>query len=128
MLQEQRNSKKQGDVGFGVAVGWFAEKGHTVCLPLTDSQDFDLVVEMDGELKKVQVKTTYHKSPHGVYMADLRTHGGNRSGNTVKKFEPSKVDLLFVLTEGGDKYLIPADKVNAMSVFNLGKKAEAFRV
>jgi hypothetical protein len=59
---KQKNSKKQGDVGMGVAIGYFAARGITVCIPLTDSQDYDLVIDLDDVLKKVQVKTTTSKA------------------------------------------------------------------
>jgi hypothetical protein len=45
MLTGHKNTKKQGDVG--LAIGWFTSQGHTVCVHLTDSQDYDLVVEID---------------------------------------------------------------------------------
>jgi hypothetical protein len=129
MLKGQRNSRKQGDVGLGVAIGWFAAQGWTVCVPLTDSQDFDLVVENGDGLQMVQVKTTYHPEGSG-YAVDLRTHGGNRSGTgKVKKFDPSAVDFLFVLTEKGDRYLIPSADVGGRTGIVVGKqKYEPFRV
>ena len=34
-MDKCKNSKKQGDVGMGVAIGWFAADGYTVCVPLT---------------------------------------------------------------------------------------------
>ena len=52
-----RNTKKQGDVGLGAAIAFFSNLGYTVATPLTDSQNYDLVVDMDEGLKKVQVKT-----------------------------------------------------------------------
>ena len=60
-MLNQSNSKKQGDVGLGMSIGWFASQGYTVSLPLTDSQDYDLVVEIEGVLRKVQVKTSKYK-------------------------------------------------------------------
>ena len=128
MLREQRNSKKQGDVGHGVAIGWFAQNGYTVCVPLTDSQDYDLVVEKDNGLKKVQVKTTYHQSAGGVFMANLRVCGGNRTGSTVKKFDRAFADLIFIVTEEGVKYLIPTDELTVVNCISLGKDKDRFRV
>jgi len=128
MLKEQKNSKKQGDVGHGVAIGWFAQNGYTVCVPLTDSQDYDLVVEKDDGLKKVQVKTTYHRSPQGVYKANLRVCGGNRSGNTVKKFQQRFADFVFIVTEEGGKYLIPTVELKVGNCVALGKARDRFRV
>lgn len=108
-MLNQRNSKKQGDVGLGIAIGWFVSKGFTVCIPLTDSQEYDLVVDMGVGLKKVQVKTTKHLSNNRQsFVVALRTMGGNRSGiNKIKYIDPTKLDYLFILTMSGTKYLIP---------------------
>lgn len=76
MLTGHKNTKKQGDVGLGLAIGWFTSQGHTVCVPLTDSQDYDLVVDIDGKLQKVQVKTTTYKAPSGAYSVGLSVKGG----------------------------------------------------
>lgn len=37
MLLEQKNSKKQGDVGLDLAIVYFTSKGYCVSIPLTDS-------------------------------------------------------------------------------------------
>ncbi len=122
MQLKQKNSKKQGDVGLGIAIGYFSSHGITVCIPLTDSQDYDLVIDKDDALKKVQVKTTTMKSRNGAgYYAELRTCGGNKSwSGIVKKFDPNKVDYLFVLTESGDQYLIPSYLVKGQSGITVG--------
>lgn len=106
-MLNQVNSKKQGDVGVGIAIGYFASKGFTVCLPLTDSQDYDLVID-NGTLEKVQVKTSRKKTKYGNYEVDLRTSGGNKSGTgKTKKLNPEKIDSLFIVTGDGRKYFIP---------------------
>jgi len=121
------NSKKQGDVGLGVAIGWFSSNGHTVCIPLTDSQDYDLIVDNSGSLFKVQVKTTKYKE-NGIFIVALKTCGGNRSRIFSKLFDNTKVDLLFVLTETGQKYLIPSLEIEASSAIRLGEKYASFLV
>ena len=130
MLKEQKNSNKQGDVGVGIAIGWFAEKGYAVCIPLTDSQDYDLVVEMNNKLKKIQVKTTYAKnSTSNNYKVDLRTCGGNRSSaGKIKKFDKTKVDFIFAVTEKKTKYLIPSKDINSVNSIVLGDKWNSYIV
>jgi hypothetical protein len=125
----QRNSRKQGDVGLGVAIGYFARQGFTVCLPLTDSQGFDLVFEDEaGVLRKVQVKTSRCRAKSGSWTVELRTKGGNRSGTgKTKLFDPSAVDFLFVVVESGDQYLIPAEKCPPRSI-TMGRKWDEYRV
>lgn len=106
----QSNSKKRGDAGVGSAIAWFTINNYTVSIPLTDSQDYDLIVEKDNLLYKCQVKTTSYKKKNGIYAANLTVKGGNRSGSgKIKHFDKDKVDLLFVLTDSNVKYLIPSD-------------------
>lgn len=126
-MLRQRNSKKQGDVGLGIAIAYFTSKGHTVCVPLTDSQLYDLVVD-DGSIKRVQVKTSTSKNEYGSYEVELRTLGGNQSFHTVKKFDPAAVDLVFIVTEEGRKYLIPSDSIKGKSRITVGKLYEEFEI
>jgi hypothetical protein len=120
-----KNTKKQGDIGLGHAIAYFVSAGYTVSIPLTDSQDYDLIVD-NGTLYRVQVKTTKYKSQYGIYLVSLTVKGGNRSYNTIKPFDSTKVDLVFVLTNSGDKYLIPSKGLG--SRINLGKKYDTFKV
>ena len=126
MLTGHKNTKKQGDVGLGVAIAYFVEAGATVSIPLTDSQDYDLVID-DGSLKRVQVKTTTFKAPSGHFIASLTVKGGNRSGiNKVKLFDSTKVDLVFVLTETNDRYLLPSNILGTK--VTLGKAYDKYKV
>lgn len=125
---KQVNSKKQGDVGLGVAIAWFVTD-YTVSIPLTDSQDYDLIVDKENSLYRVQVKTTSDKTEYGIYKVELRVKGGNKSGTgKIKKFDNKKVDLLFVLTDNGNKYCIPTKLINSDSTINLGDKYAEYKV
>ena len=86
MLKEHKNPKVKGTVGLGHAISYFTRIGTVVALPLNDSQPYDLIVEIDGELKKVQVKTSTSDS------IALRTMGGNQSYHTAKLFEHTSCD------------------------------------
>ena len=125
MLKDKKNSRKQGDVGLGSAIAWFTSKGHTVCIPLTDSQKYDLIID-DGELKRVQVKTTYFKDGKH-YVAALKTCGGNRTMQKIKNFNDANADLVFILTEDSDRYLIPS-KVLPKTAVTLYKKYDKYKL
>jgi len=130
-MLDQKNSRKQGDVGLGIAIGWFATQGYTVCVPLTDSQDYDLVVEFTGEgLKKVQVKTTKAKNPEDNYRVELRTRGGNKTGTgRTKHWGEVDCDYLFIVTADNEKYLIPKeDTLHIKSEISLGKQKDLYKV
>lgn len=127
MFENAINSKKQGDIGMCYAMAYFSKMGYTVSVPITDSQEYDLIVD-NGRLLRVQVKTTSYKTNHGIYQVQLKTCGGNRSCNSIKYFDTNNSDLLFVLTESGEMYLIPRSELNAKSAFNLGKEYMRYRV
>jgi hypothetical protein len=128
MLENQKNSRIQGNVGLGSAIAYFCLKGWNVSLPLTDSQEYDLVVDIDGKLNKVQVKTTYAKSPYGIYTVCLKTSGGNKSCQTIKLFDPTKVDYLFILTQDNEKYFIPCSESTPKNTMKLGKQYQQFKI
>ena len=100
MFDKCKNSKKQGDIGLGSAIQYFSSIGNTVLIPLTDSQDYDLIIDDENRLYKVQVKTTSYKSKHNIYTVGLKMQGGNSKTNTIHKTANEiKYDLLFILTE-----------------------------
>ena len=128
-LKSFGNTKKQGDSGLGMAIGYFASNGITVCVPLTDSQDYDLVVEQNGRLQRIQVRTTYARKPSGQFGVNLRVFGGNRSGTgKVKHFDSAKVDLLFVVTDEGKKYLIPSSEILVRNQLTLNSNMQKYIV
>ena len=97
-----KNSKKKGDAGVGVAIAYYTKLGNTVSIPITDSQDYDLIIENDKGLQKVQVKTT--KSGN----VGLRVLGGN--AGTVQKFGTDVIyDILFAVCDDGTAYEIPKE-------------------
>lgn len=116
------NSKQQGDVGLARAIAWFSQNGYTVSVPLTDSQDYDLVVERNGDLLRVQVKTTKFKDGK-YYQVALQTRGGNQSwSGTIKTFIDTEVELLYIVCDNGTEYMIPAREITSRNSLNLGEK------
>jgi hypothetical protein len=124
----RRNPRWQGEIGLTDAIGFFGRREMVVSLPLADNQGYDLVVEWRRRLLKVQVKTTTRRSPRGRFEVMLATAGGNQSFHTVKFFDRDAVHLLYVLTDAGDRYVIPAELIEARRGISLGRKWEAFRV
>ena len=127
MFENAINSKKQGDIGMCYAIAYFSKMGYTVSIPITDSQDYDLIID-NGTLLKVQVKTTRCKDSRGIYQVALKTCGGNRSGYTIKKFSENSSDLLFVLDNDGNMYLLPKQNIHSNTTLLLGKEMEKYKV
>ena len=129
MFENVINSKKQGDVGMCYAIAYYSRLGWTVSIPITDSQDYDLSVEnTDNNILKVQVKTSRYLTEGGTYQVSLKTCGGNKSGQTIKKMDKNYIDLVFVLVDDGSCYSIPTEKIESSGSMNLGDKYSEFKV
>jgi hypothetical protein len=122
MLENLKNSKSKGTAGVGSAIQYFTLKGLVISVPLNDSQSYDLIVDEDGKLKRVQIKTTASKSKFGTWTVHLRTTGGNQSFHTAKDFDKTASEYLFVLSNDGRRWLIPTDKIECKTSMNLGKE------
>jgi len=114
------NTRQQGDRGELSSALWFAGKGATVCWPIGHSPDWDLVVEWDEKLYRVQVKTTTQLR-NGRWLAMICTRGGNQSWNGLsKRFSAARCDLLFVHVGDGRRWMIPAEAVEGTTGIALG--------
>lgn len=126
MLKFDTN-KYKGRTSLGISIAYFSANGYTVSIPLNDTQDYDLVIEKDGILKTVQVKSTACKSKYGKYQVALKSCGGTK-GKTYKTLIDTKVDLLCVITDNITIYVIPVKNINNRSTLNLCEKYNKYRV
>ena len=113
-------NKHIGNASLGTAIGYFSNEGYIVSIPLTDTQDYDLLVDIDGTIKKIQVKGTSFKTKYGIYQVSLKSSGGTK-GKIYKTIKNTDVDFVFIACENGEMYLIPKNKLNNNSTLNLGK-------
>jgi hypothetical protein len=116
------NSKKQGDAGLGQAIAFFTLKGYNVALPLTDSADCDMIVEIDGVLKKVQVKTSTQLGINNHMIFEGSVSGGNKTSNSnsLKLIKDQDWDLVFLhhlIT--GKQALIPKCEITTKNRISL---------
>lgn len=121
------NPRKQGEIGFSDAIGWFGRRALTVSIPLVDAQAYDLIVDLDGALAKVQVKTSTFRNSRGRFQVMLATHGGNQSFHTTKPFDSTATELLYVLA-GGNRWVIPSERITATRGITMGAKVEPWIV
>jgi hypothetical protein len=128
------NRRVQGDIGELSAMEWLASRGATVWVPFNHSPHVDLMAEWDHRIIRVQVKTSTFRGPiksgDERWRISIATNGGNRSWTGLaKKFDPTRVDYLFVLVGDGRRWFIPAPFVEAgRSVALGGTKYSEFEV
>lgn len=116
------------------AIEWLTRIGATVSVPLGHSPDYDLIAEVNGQLHRIQVKTSTNvqvtPSRRRRCVVHIATNGGNQSWSGVaKKFDPSRFDLLFAVVGDGRRWLIPASQIEADTAISLGgPKYSAFEI
>ena len=96
-------------MALGRAINHFLSNEYEVCLPVGDKRDYDLIVEKNGRLSRVQVK--YGGLYNGLKKCQvaLRVMGGNQSFHYTKKYGADAFEYLFVYTAKGETYLLPWD-------------------
>lgn len=120
-------NKEKGNSSLGIAIAYYSSNGYTVSIPLNDTQDYDLIVDKNNILKKVQVKSTGCKTKYGNYQVALKSCGGTK-GRTYKTVVETNIDELFILTEDLNMYIIPVESLKNKSTLNICEKYDKFKV
>ena len=121
------SNKEKGNAGLGIAVAYYSSNGYTVSIPLNDTQDYDLIVDKNNVLKKVQVKATSCKTKYNRYQVALKSCGGTK-GETYKTIIDTKIDEVFIVTDTMEMFIIPIEEIKNKSTLNLSEKYEKNRV
>jgi hypothetical protein len=121
-----RTNKDQGNIGLSKAIYELQILGYRISIPFTENQNYDLIVDKNDILYRVQVRTTKQKSPYGIFKVGLRTLGGNQSFNTIKKRKKGDYDLLYVLTDNNISYLIPDNDFDCENNLSLNENMSKY--
>jgi hypothetical protein len=113
------NTKERGDQALAQAINHYLSSGYEVSLPISDKRSYDLIIEKNGNLERVQVKYAGYYSAKKRCFVGLRITGGNQSYHYAKKYSDNAFEILFVYTAKGKKYHIPWNKINARSEISI---------
>ena len=122
-----KTNKDKGNTSLGIAIAYYSSNGYIVSIPLNDTQDYDLVVDKNNIIKKVQVKSTGCKTKYGNYQVALKSCGGTK-GKTYKTILDTYVDEVFVLTEDLQIYIFPIEAIQNRSTLNICDKYIKYKV
>src|SRR3954454_5036135 len=110
----------QGDFGELSAMQWLAERGAKIAVPVGHNEHWDLVAEVEGNLLRVQAKTSGFLR-NDRWEVTLCTRGGNRSwSGLVKRLDPTRYDFLYVHVGDGRRWFIPSRRVEGGNTLLLG--------
>lgn len=111
--------KEKGDLALSHAIHYYMCNGYEVCIPMGDKRDYDIVVEKEGILQRVQVKYAGLYPSKLTCKVALRITGGNQSFHYSKIYKDDAFELLFVYTAKGETYQIPWNEVRARNELSI---------
>lgn len=121
------SNKEKGNTSLGMAIAYYSSRGYIVSIPMNDTQDYDLIVDDNNKLKKIQVKSTGCKTKYDNYQVALKSCGGTK-GKEYKTVIETKVDEVFIFTKDIDFYIIPIEDIKNKSTITLYKKYDRYKV
>ena len=124
-----KTNKEKGRAGLAMGIAYFGSNGYNISIPLNDTQDYDLVVEKDNTFQKVQCKSTSRMNKNKLfYIVKLESYGGLNGGTYYGTVKDSSADLLFILTENKDMYLIPINIIVQNRTLTLTNDYDKYKV
>ena len=97
-------NKDKGRAGLTLGIAYFGTNGYTVCLPINDTQWYDMIIEKDGKMQTVQCKFTGSKSNEVI----LQSCGGT-NGSAYDSVLNHPLDLLFCADKDKNLFVIPME-------------------
>lgn len=119
----------QGNAGLGMAIAYYTQHCIPVMIPLNDTQKYDLVVDFDGDLKRVSVKTTQRLNDSAKhFVVQLKNSGGSSGKSKIRNFNNKDCDILFVLTKNHTMYQIPSEEIKVHTSLVLTEEYDKYIV
>lgn len=107
---ENFTTKQKGDVAEYRVIAELLRRGFSVLSPCGDRLPYDLALDIDGRLVKIQVKLAWHYEKCNSYIVDVRRSQTNRKIYKKTKYCESDFDFLIAYIPDGDVfYIFPAD-------------------
>ena len=98
------------------------EQGYIVSKPIVDNARYDLLLDYNGKIYRIQIKTArWMSEEHEGIVFNCKSQHSISGGNKIMKYTPDEID--FFMTEFEDKYyLIPCDKSRVEMILRFKQK------
>jgi len=90
------DTNQVGDVAEQAVVLRAMELGWRVCLPVGNSSSYDLIIDVDGRLVRIQVKSAWSDTKSGNYIVDNRRTKTNRREMIRGEYKKNDFDFAIV--------------------------------
>ena len=104
----QLTSKQKGNLTELQCLSAFVEYGCGVSIPYGDNSKYDFIADIDGQLFKIQVKTSSLKDENAIKFSCRTTHV-NCKGIKNERYSSNEVDFFATYWEN-QCYLIPVSE------------------
>jgi hypothetical protein len=94
------------DAAAPLAAAWFMMRGCTVAFPIEQAV-YDLLVQSDEKMHRVQVKTTTTSGAAGQVIVSRRPYSAGNLGPRMP-YDPKAIDYFFIVDGEYNLYLIPS--------------------
>ena len=104
------NTKLKGDIAEQAVILQALKRGWGVLEPVGDRLPYDLVLDVEGTLVRVQVKCAWFDNSSGNYVVDNRRTKTNRRFMVRDVYKPADFDFALVYIQDHDLfYVFPVD-------------------
>lgn len=112
------NSKDKGNIGEAAILAEFTKYGIQVSLPFGDNARYDMIADIKGQLKKIQIKycSGIRNNAFVVYCASSTNHTTNKHRTTYE----NDVDFICAYLAPINRcVIIPIEVIGSQGAFNL---------
>ena len=101
------NTSQKGDIGEAVVIAEATKKGYSVLIPLSGHKQYDLVLDKNNKLLRIQVKFS---SGDGEVVKVKGKHSSGREPYVTGKYTKNEIDAIIVYDASLNKtFFIPAE-------------------
>ncbi len=102
------DTKLRADIAEAAVLTKLLERGFRVLRPIGVRLPYDLAVDADGQLIRIQVKSAWYESAKGLYTVDARRTKTNRRYMRRERYTPKDFDIAILYLPGcGVCYVMP---------------------
>lgn len=117
----------QGRLGLVNAIRDLTHLGYVVSVPLIDNQDYDLIVDIDGILNKVSVKSSSVFTEDKV-LVQIKKVRPNTQNNKITRFDSSLVDYMYIYSLNNKSWFIPTSEIKTGCMITLDKRFDDYKL
>lgn len=112
-------NKQKGDIGEAKCLAKMIELGIPVCLPFGDNQRYDMVIDVNGELKKIQVKYSSQTENAGSVIFKIVSSTNHTTNKHCDGYE-NDIDAFLLYNAINDEiYYLPIEVVAGRTTITL---------